>query len=100
MTKQYGLIQMGVIRVFRKDKQIQGRGKKTFTVSDVWYNVSEKEEDGTYFNRSVNLIFPRDTERPDNNTVIRIHESFPMITGEGDYRKIVYYVKEWEYEKE
>ena len=59
MTKQYGLIQMGVIRGFRKDKQIQGRGKKTFTISDVWYNVSEKEEDGTYFNRSVNLIFPQ-----------------------------------------
>ena len=100
MTKQYGLVQMGVIRVFRKDKEIQGRGKKTFTISDVWYNVSEKEEDGTYFNRSVNLIFPRDTEKPESNTVIRIHESYPMITGDGDYRKIAYYVREWEYEKE
>ena len=34
MTQQYGLNILGAIRVFRKDKEIQGKGKKTFNVTD------------------------------------------------------------------
>ena len=96
-NQKYGLNVVGNIRVFRKDKDIKGKNKKTFTVTDVWFNVSEKEENGDYFNRSMNLVFGRDAERPENNRVITIYDSFPMITGNGDYRKIALFVKEWAY---
>lgn len=93
---KYGLNVNGVVRVFRKDKQIKGQNKKTYDITDVWYNVSEKEEDGTYFNRSMNLLFKRDLAPPENNTVINIVNAFPVITGNGDYRKIALMVTDWE----
>jgi hypothetical protein len=68
---KYGLSVLGKIRVFRKDKEIQGKGKKSFTVHDVWFNVSEQDENGNYFNKSMNLIFKRGLDIPENNTVIR-----------------------------
>lgn len=95
--QKYGLKLSGIVRVFRKDKEIQGKSKKKFTITDVWFNVSEREDGGGWFNQSVNLIFPRDIDPPENNKIIEIIEAFPMITGTGDYRKIVYYVKGWHY---
>lgn len=97
MNKKYGLTLFGTIRVFRKDKDIDGKNGKVFTVTDVWFNTSEKDEYGEWFNISTNLIFPRKTELPENNTVIEIKEAYPMVTGSGKYRKMVFYVKEWEY---
>lgn len=97
MSKNYGITLSGVIRVFRKDKEIQGRNKKTYNITDVWFNTSEKDDNGNWFNISTNLIFPRNIDPPENNKVIEIIEAFPMITGNGDYRKIVYYVKGWHY---
>ena len=94
MTQQYGLNILGTIRVFRKDKEIQGKGKKTFNVTDVWFNVSEKEEDGSYFNKSMNLLFKKGLEYPENNTVIQL-TGFPVITGTGDYRRIAFMVTDW-----
>ena len=92
----YGLNVQGNIRVFRKDKDIEGKGKKTFTITDVWFNVSEKEESGEWFNRSMNLLFKKGLDVPENNSVISIKNSFPVITGNGDYRKIALMVTEWE----
>lgn len=99
MTKkvEYGLKLSGVIRVFRKDKEIDGKNKVKFTVTDVWFNTSEQDEKGEWFNISTNLIFPRKADLPDNNTVIEITEASPMITGNGRYRKMVFYVKGWQY---
>ena len=91
---QYGLNILGAIRVFRKDKEIQGKGKKTFNVTDVWFNVSEKEEDGSYFNKSMNLLFKKGLDYPENNTVIQL-TGFPVITGTGDYRRIAFMVTDW-----
>jgi hypothetical protein len=96
MANTYGLSIMGNIRVFRKDKDIQGNGKKTFTVTDVWFNVSEKEEDGSFYNQSMNLIFKKDVEKPANNTIINIISAFPIITGSGKYRKIALFVQDFE----
>jgi hypothetical protein len=92
---QYGLTVMGNIRVFRKDKEIQGQNKKTYDIHDVWFNVSEKQEDGSYFNQSMNLIFKKGLELPANNTVITIVSAFPMITGNGKYKRISLYVENW-----
>jgi hypothetical protein len=44
----------------------------------------------------MNLIFKRGLEVPENNQVINIISAFPMITGNGDYRKIALYVEAWE----
>lgn len=93
--EKYGLQICGKVRVFRKDKEIQGRGKKTFTVTDVWFNVSEKDDDGSWFNRSMNLLFRKDVACPKNNSTIWIIEAFPVITGDGDYRKIALMVMDW-----
>lgn len=97
MTIKYGLQVAGKIRVFRKDKQVKGQNKKTYDITDVWFNVSEKEEDGNYFNKSMNIIFKKGLPIPANNEVIIIKESFPMITGSGDYRKIALCVMDWEH---
>ena len=94
---KYGLTLSGKIRVFRKDKEIEGKNKKTFTVTDVWFNTSEKEESGEWFNISTNLIFPRNIDPPENNKIIEIIEAHPMITGTGKWRRIVYFVKGWHY---
>lgn len=94
MTQQYGLNILGTVRVFRKDKTIQGNGKKTFAITDVWFNVSEKEEDGSYFNKSTNLLFKKGLDYPENNTVIQL-TGFPVITGTGEYRRIAYMVTDW-----
>lgn len=94
--QKYGLEVTGKIRVFRKDKTITGNNKKQYVIKDVWYNVSEKNEDGTYFNRSMNMIFKKGLELPENNTTIYIYNAFPMITGNGDYRRIALYVGAWE----
>lgn len=93
----YGLQVVGKIRVFRKDKDIKGNNNKTFTVTDVWFNVSEKEQNGDWFNRSMNMIFPRNSEKPENNRIINVYKSNPMITGNGDYRKISLFVEQWDY---
>ena len=98
MIQQYGLNILGTIRVFRKDKEIQGKGKKTFNVTDVWFNVSEKEEDGSYFNKSMNLLFKKGLDYPENNTVIQL-TGFPVITGTGDYRRIAFMVTDWKEDK-
>lgn len=92
---KYGVNVGGKVRVFVKEKEIKGKNKKTYTVTDVWFNVSELEEDGkTYFNKSMNLIFKRGEELPLNNTVIEF-KGFPIITGSGQYRRIAIFVQEW-----
>lgn len=92
----YGLSVMGNIRVFRKDKVIQGANKIKYDVTDVWFNVSEKLEDGTYYNQSMNLIFKRGADKPESNQVINIISAFPMITGNGNYKKISLFVEDWQ----
>jgi hypothetical protein len=93
---KYGLAVTGKIRVFAKDKEVKGKGKKKYTITDVWFNVSEQEEDGSYFNRSMNLIFKKEMEKPTNNSLIEL-EGFPIITGNDDYRKIALFVNGWNY---
>lgn len=93
--KNYGLKVNGTIRVFSKTKEVQGTNKKKYSITDFWFNVSEKNEDGTYFNKSMNLIFSKDADKPLNNQVIQIDEASFMITGDGDYRRISLYVKSW-----
>ena len=94
MAEKYGLTLLGKVRVFRKDKEIKGKNKKTFTVTDVWFNVSEKEDNGEWFNKSVNLLFKKGLDKPENNTTISL-VGFPVITGNGDYRKVAYMVTDW-----
>lgn len=95
---KYGLQLAGKVRVFSKTKEIVGHNKKKYSITDVWFNVSEKEEDGSFFNRSVNLVFKSGTAKPENNTVIELIAR-PMITGNGDYRKIAYFVETWQPEQ-
>lgn len=97
--RMYGLNLIGRIRVFRKDKEVKGKDKKTYIISDVWFNVSEKNEDGTWFNESTNLLFKKGLDIPINNRTIEI-DSFPVVTGNGKYRKVAYMVKDWGYSED
>ena len=92
--KQYGLQVIGRVRVFRKDKEITGSGKKSYTISDVWFNTSEKEENGDYFNKSTNMLFKKGLDLPENNTVIEV-AGFPVVTGTGTYRRVAIMVTDW-----
>ena len=99
MAKQYGMKFYGTVRVFRKDKEVQAAGsKKKYDISDLWVNVSEKNDDGSYFNKSMPLIIKRGLPLPENNTVIDF-AGFPMISGnvkgDKDYRRIVLYIEDW-----
>lgn len=100
MAKQYGMKFYGTVRVFRKDKQVASptNAKKKYDISDLWVNVSEKNEDGSYFNKSMPLIVKRGLDLPENNTLIDF-SGFPMISGnvkgDKDYRRIVLYVEDW-----
>ena len=93
---QYGLNINGVVRVFSKEKQIQSNGN-TFNITDVWFNVSEKGENGEYENVSTNLVFARNVVPPVNNSIVYINEAFPVLRGKGKYRKVAYFVKSWNY---
>lgn len=93
-NSKYGLNVNGKIRVFRKDKDLK-KGKKTFTITDVWFNVSEKDENGEWFNKSMNLLFKKGLDLPENNSTIVIIDSFLVITGDGDYRRIAIMVTDW-----
>ena len=96
---KYGLTVNGKIRVFSKSKEFENKEtKKKFTITDHWFNVSEKELDGTWFNKSMKMFFPRNTEKPDNNTVIIVKEGRFLITGKEKYRQIALFVKEWDFE--
>lgn len=92
----YGLSVMGNIRVFAKTKELEDKkSKKKYDIKDVWFNVSEKNDDGSYLNKSMNLIFKRGAVTPENNQVINIISAFPIITGQGNYARIALFVQEW-----
>lgn len=93
---KFGLRLTGITRVFSKSKEVQS-GKKTYTITDYWFAVSEKQEDGSYRNKSINLLFPRNMEeKPNHNTTISI-EAFPVLTGEGQWERVAYMVTNWAY---
>lgn len=92
----YGLNVLGNIRVFTKSKTIKGQGKKKYNVTDVWFNVSEKQDDGSYINKSMNIIQKKGSFIPSNNTVINIVSGRLMLTGSGDYTRISLFVEQWE----
>lgn len=93
---KYGLNVEGKIRVFRKDKEVQGKNKKKYQITDVWFNVSEKQEDDSYINKSMNLFFGKDMDKPENNTNILIKDAFFILSGSGDYTRIALFVKDYE----
>lgn len=97
---KYGLTISGNIRVFSKTKTFEGKGKVKYDITDHWINISEKNEDGTYLNKPINLVFKKDSEKPTNNTVMNIKEGFFLIKGAGKFAKPAIYVKDWNYDIE
>jgi len=100
---KYGLMTSGNIRVFSKTKEMEGKGKIKYEITDYWINVSEKtgeqDKDGkdVYLNKSINLVFKKDSEKPTNNTVMNLKEGYFLIKGTGKYAKPAIYVKDWDY---
>ena len=95
-TFQYGINTLGVTRVFTKEKTIKGKDGD-FTIIDVWTNISKKDENGNYKNISINLYFPRDADRPENNSLIGLENSRLFLAGGEGYERISIFVEEWDY---
>ncbi len=93
----YSLHVMGEIRVFAKTKEVKGAKNKTYSITDHWFNVSEKQEDDSWFNRSMKMIFGKDSDKPGNNEIIMIKDAGFLISGSGQYRRIALFVRDWEY---
>ena len=95
----YGLKITGNVRVFCKTKKVENKEKKiSYDVTDYWINVSEKMDDGTYDNKSINLFFKRGEPVPTNNTIMSIYDAWFFLTGSGKYKKVSIFVKDWDYE--
>ena len=92
-----GLKLEGKVRVFSKTKDFTGKNKVKYSITDHWFTVGEKLENGEWDNRSMNLFFRKDTETPNHNTDIIIKDSWFFLTGEGKYKRISIFVNEWEY---
>lgn len=92
----YGLQATGTIRIFRKDRVVEVQNTDV-TFTDTWFNVSTKISDGEYDNVSMKIIFAKDDDKPDNNELITIKDSWFMLNGQGEYQKIALFVKDWDY---
>ena len=97
-TVKYGIDTHGTIRVFAKSKGIVVKGK-TVSITDVWTNLSQKNEVGEYENVALKLIFKKDDETPENNTLIKF-SGFMTKSGKGDYSRPAILVQEWDYVEE
>lgn len=93
---KYGLVCMGKVRVFSKDKQVTIKKKKV-NITDYWFNVAHKDEAGEWETKSMNLLFRRADAKPEHNTNIIIVKAFPVITGNAKWKRIALFVDEWEY---
>lgn len=94
---KYGLQVTGIVRAFSKTRKVKSaETKKEYTITDHWLNVSEKDENGVYFNKGMTMIFGREAKAvPNNNELVCLDDAFPMITGTGDYRRIALFVRAW-----
>lgn len=92
----YGLRVQGTIRVFAKEKTVEFNGVDT-KMTDTWFNVSNKVGESDYENKSMKILFNRETGVPENNSVIEVFEGWFMLYGKEKYQQVVLYVKDWEY---
>lgn len=94
---KYGLELGGFIRVFSKTKNITSKKGKSFEITEYWYNVSKKDENDKWVNKSMRVFFPKDMDRPENNSLIFVEEANLFLSGNEGYERISLYVKEWDY---
>lgn len=90
-----GLQAFGIIRVFQKTKKVKVKGKNV-EITDFWTNVSRKDENGEYINKSIGVFFGKDAEKPEENGLIDVTEAWFFITGNEGYERISLFISEWE----
>lgn len=93
---QFGLKGHGVIRAFNKERYVKSGGK-TYQITDHWFNVSQKDDKGNYTNKSMKILFKKDSETPENNNDIVVKDSFFTLNGEGECLKIALFIMDWDY---
>jgi hypothetical protein len=98
-TVNYGSDVTGTLRIFAKSKSIELKDKKKVSITDHWFNFSRKLDEGDYLNASMKAIFERDSETPENNSLITF-KGFLTMTGTKDYERVAIYVTEWDYAEE
>jgi len=90
--ERFGITTQGKVLVFSKEKQI-----KDFTITDYWFTVGKKDDQGNWENKSMNLVFRKDDDKPDHNEEIVIEDGFFILKGKGSYQQIAIMVMEWDY---
>lgn len=95
----FGLKPTGTIRCFSKERTVTGTDKKKteYDITDYWFNVSRKEENGEYVNKSVKILFKKDAETPENNSTIVVTDAFFTVHGNGEYARIALFILAWDY---
>lgn len=99
----YGLTITGAVRIFASDFEIRGKDKKKMTITRYSITVSEKDDEfeSGWFNKYIPVIFGRDDEKPETNTVIWVNQAHFMVVGKktdkGDYRQVGLFVSDWDY---
>lgn len=90
-VQKFGLQVFGVIRLFQKTKKVKVKGK-TVEIVEFWTNISRKDEDGEYLNKSMSVFFGKDADKPTESGLIDISSGWFFITGNEGYERISLFV--------
>lgn len=79
------------ITVFKKDRTTSaGNTFSTYSTS-----VGTKDSSGQYVNAYIDLVFPKGVTIP-NKSIVKITDSFPMVSEYNEKKYTKWYVKEYE----
>lgn len=92
----YGLLIVGKMRIFSKERTVKSKGEK-YNFVDYSITISRKKEDDTWYNHYIPCFFPKDMDRPENNSIIAIQDSTLFITGNEGYEKLSLFIRKWDY---
>ena len=98
-TVKYGNDFSGTLRIFSKEKSVVLKDKKKATITDFWFNFSREVGEKQWDNASLKVLFDKELETPESNTVITF-KGFITMTGTGDYTRVAAFIKEWDYSDE
>lgn len=95
---RYGMNVTGVTRMFCRERTVKSKKDgKEYNFEEYTTTISRKEEDGNYTNLYIPVFFAKDLDKPENNSVIILHDSNLFVSGNAGYERISLYVKQWDY---
>lgn len=87
----YGIVVTGNYRIFSKNKQVKG-----YDITDYWVSFGLKNEDGDWTNRSMQVYFGKDADRPEHNSLISFMGRM-FLAGNEKFNQVAIFIEEWDY---